>query len=285
MKTQSEDVDAALIQSDKTVVAVVSTIEEEDNYDIVENEKKRLKMHIVEPDEEEEMWEKKNERKQTFTLPPRPTRGTIANETKSTFHGAAGTERDYQGRPWTTPPAGVHARNIPVDERHESFIPKKCIKKYTGHTKGVQQIQFIPKTGHLLLSASMDGKCKIWDVAGDRNVKRTYIGHSEAVRSIDFNTIGSQFVSSGYDRYVRVWDVETGVSIGTYSNRKMGYEVRFSPSDPNLFLMAASDNKIYQWDVREGSIVQEYNYHLQPCNTVTFFGMICIVETALYYFI
>jgi hypothetical protein len=51
----------------------------------------------------------------------------------------------------------------------------------------------------------------------------------------------------------------------------MGYQVKFSPADENVFLMAASDNKIYQWDVRSGSVVQEYNYHLQPCNSITFF--------------
>ena len=33
-------------------------------------------LHIVEPDEEEEMWEKVNERKIAFTLPPRPARGS-----------------------------------------------------------------------------------------------------------------------------------------------------------------------------------------------------------------
>jgi pre-mRNA-processing factor 17 len=44
----------------------------------------------------------------------------------------------------------------PDDGDHECFIPKKVIKKLTGHTKGVQAIEFIPRTGHLILSASMD---------------------------------------------------------------------------------------------------------------------------------
>lgn len=34
-------------------------------------------VHIVEPDEEAEMWEKVNERKISATLPPRPPRGSI----------------------------------------------------------------------------------------------------------------------------------------------------------------------------------------------------------------
>lgn len=51
----------------------------------------------------------------------------------------------------------------------------------------------------------------------------------------------------------------------------MGYQVKFYPRDNNIFLVAASDNRIYQWDTREGKVSQEYNYHLEPCNTITFF--------------
>lgn len=173
---------------------------------------------------------------------------------------------DYQGKPWCDPPSGV--RDDGGD--HNCFIPKKCIKKYTGHTKGVQCIEFFPGTGHLLLSGSMDGKCKIWDVLSDRNVKRTYSGHTEGVRSMCMSKTGSEFLSSGFDRYVRLWDTETGQAKGTFCNRKMGYQVKFYPNDNNIFLMAASDNKIYQWDSRSGTVCQEYNYHLQPCNTITF---------------
>jgi pre-mRNA-processing factor 17 len=82
---------------------------------------------------------------------------------------------------------------------------------------------------------------------------------------------GSHFLSTGFDRYIRYWDVETGQAAGTYSNRKMAYDVKFYPRDNNLFIAGCNDNKIYQWDIRTGQICQEYNHHLQPCNTVTFF--------------
>jgi pre-mRNA-processing factor 17 len=225
-------------------------------------------VHILEPDEEEEKWEKVNERKQSYTLPPRPARGSGVADAKTTFHGAE--LLDYQGRPWCAAPSDMKAE-LP-GESHECYIPKKCIKKLTGHTKGVQALEYFPGTGHLLLSASMDGKCKVWDAAGsDMNVMRTYAGHSEGVRSIHMSNNGSHFLSSGFDRVIRHWDLETGQAAGTFSNRKMAYSVRYYPRDNNIFIAACSDNRLYQWDVRSGQVVQEYNHHLQPCNTLTFF--------------
>jgi hypothetical protein len=32
---------------------------------------------------------------------------------------------------------------------------------------------------------------------------------------------GSHFLSTGFDRYIRYWDVEIGQAAGTYSNRKI----------------------------------------------------------------
>ena len=256
-------------EKEKRPKLVADTVVESDGGEgEVENDAKDPTIHILEPDEEDEKWEKVNERKMSYTLPPRPARGSQVMEAKSTFHGA--DLFDYQGRPWSAAPSNLKPEDADGPS-HECFIPKKCIKKLTGHTKGVQALEFFPGTGHLLLSASMDGKCKIWDaVSSEMPVQRTYSGHSEAVRAIHMSNDGSHFLSSGFDRLLRHWDVETGQAAGTFSNRKMAYDVKYYPRDNNVFIAACSDNRLYQWDIRTGQVVQEYNHHLQPCNTVTF---------------
>lgn len=111
---------------------------------------------------------------------------------RTIFHGKKGT--DYQGRSWVDPPKDKRKENDAV------FLPKRWIHTWSGHTKGVNAIEFFPGSGHLLLSAGLDGKVKIWDVFGSGKCMRTYIGHSKGVRGIHFSNDGRRFLSTSYDK-------------------------------------------------------------------------------------
>ncbi|KAJ4823304.1 hypothetical protein Tsubulata_026954 [Turnera subulata] len=183
---------------------------------------------------------------------------------KTTFHGKE--EKDYQGRSWIAPPKDAKATN------DHCYIPKRLVHTWSGHTKGVSAIRFFPKHGHLILSAGMDTKVKIWDVFNSGKCMRTYMGHSKAVRDISFCNDGSKFLTAGYDKNIKYWDTETGQVISTFSTGKIPYVVKLNPDDDkqNILLAGMSDKKIVQWDMNTGQITQEYDQHLGAVNTITF---------------
>lgn len=60
------------------------------------------------------------------------------------------------------PPSGAKEGDL----EHLCYLPKKCVHRYTGHTKGVQAIEFFPKYGHLLLRYATRETGFGWSVGG-----------------------------------------------------------------------------------------------------------------------
>ncbi|OAD70602.1 hypothetical protein PHYBLDRAFT_126422 [Phycomyces blakesleeanus NRRL 1555(-)] len=193
----------------------------------------------------------------------------VGTET-TTFHGEA--EHDYLGRTYMAVPQDVDVNLLGEPGTQDCFIPKRCIHTWEGHAKGVSAIRFLPKSAHLLLSGGMDNKVKIWDVYHDRRLLRTMSGHTKAVRDIAFSNDGRKFLSSSYDRYVKLWDTETGQCIRSFSTGKVPYCVTFNPEEDkqHIFLAGCSDKKIVQFDINTGEITQEYDQHLGAVNSITF---------------
>lgn len=163
----------------------------------------------------------------------------------STFHGKE--LRDYLGRSYLHIPTDVDVNLRPSEPGlQETFVPKRCIHTWSGHTQGISRIKLFPGSGHLMLSASKDTRIKLWDVYGEGKCLRTFNGHSKAVNDITFNNTGDKFLSASYDRQMKLWDTETGACLQAFSNGKIPYTVKFNPLNENVFLAGMHDKKIIQ---------------------------------------
>ncbi|KAJ7071447.1 pre-mRNA splicing factor, partial [Mycena amicta] len=200
----------------------------------------------------------------------KPKRATGVGQEYSVFHGKSMT--DYQGRTYMTPPVAEAPNILQEAGSQDCFIPKTCIHTWTGHTQGVSVLRLFPETGHLLLSGSMDTKIKLWDIYTHGNCLRTFHGHTKYVKDVCFSNDGRQFLSCGYDRQMKLWDTETGQCLKRFSNGKIPHVIRFHPDEDkqHIFLAGMSDKKIIQYDMNSGDIIQEYDQHLGPVNTITF---------------
>eukprot|EP01004_Peranema_trichophorum_P002749 NODE_1783_length_1811_cov_58.917654_g1513_i0.p1 GENE.NODE_1783_length_1811_cov_58.917654_g1513_i0~~NODE_1783_length_1811_cov_58.917654_g1513_i0.p1 ORF type:complete len:542 (-),score=134.36 NODE_1783_length_1811_cov_58.917654_g1513_i0:95-1720(-) len=185
-----------------------------------------------------------------------------AIEPKSVLH--IQEAHDYQGRSFLYDPL--------KDSDRPSYLPKKILHTYRGHNRGVQCIRWFPPHGHLILSAGLDGKVKIWDVMNSRNVIRTYSGHSKAIKDVTFTNNGEQFISAGWDRFLRVWDTETGKVLTTVTTGSQPNCVKYHPDDDkqSIFLVGMGDKKIIQWDLRTTQITQVYDQHMAAVNSLIF---------------
>jgi pre-mRNA-processing factor 17 len=193
----------------------------------------------------------------------------VTNET-TTLH--INDPNDYLGRNYLHPPQDEAVNLNKAARPARCFLPKKLIHTYKGHSKGVTTIELFPTSGHLVLSASMDGEVKIWETYGKRRMLRTYSGHNKGVRTLDFSRDGKQFITGSYDRFIKLWDTETGQCVTKLTNRKIPYCLKFNPDEnrQHLFLAGCNDKKVSCWDTRSGNICQQYDRHLNPVNTITF---------------
>lgn len=175
---------------------------------------------------------------------------------KSHFHGKS--ETDYAGNSWITAPKDKKKEN------ETCYVPKRWIHTWSGHTKGTSAIRFFPGSGHLLLSAGMDHKVKIWDVYNSGKCMRTYMGHTQAVKDICFSNDGRRFVTCSYDKDIKWWDTETGKVVGAVTPGKVPHCVKLHPhpDKQNVLLAGLADRKIMQWDLNTGDMTQEYEQHL-----------------------
>ncbi|KAK8806978.1 hypothetical protein WA158_003737 [Blastocystis sp. Blastoise] len=83
----------------------------------------------------------------------------------------------------------------------------KCVRKFKGHGSFVNSIDVSKNSEELIISASDDTTCKLWDRHTNKCVKT--IPHDYQVTSCCFNEDGTQIITGGLDGIIRVFDMNT----------------------------------------------------------------------------
>jgi WD40 repeat protein len=121
-----------------------------------------------------------------------------------------------------------------------------------GHTEAVDAISFSPD-GHAFASGSQESSnnLKLWDL-NSNCVRADLRGHTDKVRSVEFDRSGALLVSSSFDRTVRIWDARTGGAIRSLEGHTdRVHRAVFSP-DGRLIASSSDDGTVRLWDALAG---------------------------------
>jgi WD40 repeat protein len=129
----------------------------------------------------------------------------------------------------------------------------------TGHADLVRALAFSPDGRRLAVAggpAGRFGEIKIWDV--EKAVPKlvsTIQGHTDTILGIAFAPDGATIASAGYDKLVKLWEVQTGKLVTTLKEHTDAvYAVAFMPGGRQV-VSAAGDRTLKVWDVSTGKRV------------------------------
>jgi len=121
-----------------------------------------------------------------------------------------------------------------------------------GHRGWVTSIATTFDESNIVVSSSRDKKLMIWELTpGEENVgyaRRSLGGHSEPVASVTLSSDGQFALSGGWDRTMRLWDLNTGSTVRTFQGHtKDVFTVAFS-GDNRQIVSGSRDKTIKLWN-------------------------------------
>ncbi|KAI3327790.1 WD40 repeat-like protein [Xylariaceae sp. AK1471] len=113
---------------------------------------------------------------------------------------------------------------------------------------GLNKICFNPMEPFNFVCASEDHNIYAFDMRSIQRALNIYKGHVAAVMDVDWSPDGRGLVSGSYDRTIRLWNRDEGVSRDMYHTKRMqrAFAVAWTP-DANYVLSGSDDGNVRLW--------------------------------------
>ncbi|CAI9280466.1 unnamed protein product [Lactuca saligna] len=118
----------------------------------------------------------------------------------------------------------------------------------------------ITNDNNYIIAASSSHNLYVWDTNSGR-VRHTLTGHLDKVCAVDVSRCSSRHVvSSGYDRTIKVWDLNKGYCVNTIIFPSNCNAVCFN-SDGGTIISGHVDGHVRLWDIKTGKVLSEVAAH------------------------
>jgi WD40 repeat protein/GTPase SAR1 family protein len=97
------------------------------------------------------------------------------------------------------------------------------------------------------------GKISIWDGAMTRERRLCAV---DKVYSINWNGENTKIVSGSFDKFIRIWDVESGALLNTLTGHSKPVSVVFWNHDDSKLISASFDETVRIWDGTTGELLK-----------------------------
>jgi len=147
------------------------------------------------------------------------------------------------------------------------------IRVLEGHTDSVFSVLFHPNNPNILVSCSLDGTIRVWDLSNqDGREIRVLRGHTEGVVSVIFHPANPNILVSGsLDGTIRVWDLSKQEEVKVLEGHADSVEsVLFHPNNPNILVSWSLDGTIRVWDLFKQEAVRVLKGHANRIISVIF---------------